>query len=192
MMEFGVEGRTLCCKDAGCHGDACLSQQAEPAPAMRRIRVNGAYDNTRNACANEGISARRGASVGRTRLEGDVGGGTTGTSGRQLPQGLDFGMRKARAAMPSARDDAPAADYDTSDGGVRARFPVAPPSESDGFVHEGFVRCHVCDAARNGRAREDETGDTFGFAVEQSSRAGRPCPLAKHKKNRGGFAAAPV
>ncbi len=144
MVEFGVERLTISSEDAGCHGDPGLPQQAQAASAVCRIWVNGAYDNPCNPRMNERVRAGRGASVRAAGFQSDVGGGTAGVIGGQFSQGLNFGMWKARAAMPAARDDAAVrADYDTADCGIWVCVPPSAPRKADGFVHEGFVRCHA-------------------------------------------------
>ena len=98
--------------------DAAGAQLPEAAPVHDRVRIA----ERRHAAADSGFddevhAGRRAAEV-RARLEGHVERGAPGAPARH-PDGFDLGMRQARLAVPALSHDAPVANDDRADRGVR-------------------------------------------------------------------------
>ena len=122
---------------------------------MVRIGIDSAIDHAGDAGLDQGVCAGSGATVGRTRFERHVSGGTADIDARCLCrlQCGDLRMRPTGLAMVTLRDDFAVLDKDRTDSGIRGGEPKAQLGLGERKAHEIFVSGNGHEAFLN-----DETG----------------------------------
>lgn len=109
---------------------------------MVRIRVNCADNHAFDASGDDGVRARRRATVRGTGFECHVKRRTARvvTALLRVAERLDFRVWQARAPMPAASDDFSALHQNRAYHRIRRSRAVAAPGEPEGEAHESGVR----------------------------------------------------
>jgi hypothetical protein len=118
---------------------------AEPRRAAAtdaRVGIADAEDDAADAGGENRLGARRRAAMVVAGLERhEQGGAARPRPG--LPEGLDFAVRGAGAAVIAPADDAAFGDDDRADAGIRGGAPERPAAELDGQAHVLGVGAHA-------------------------------------------------
>jgi hypothetical protein len=104
MIERLVQQLTFLCQHARRDLYSRAAQEVKPFAAVTRIGVGRTRHDPENACADNGLRARRSASMSATWLEGDIKRGAFGmiTASLCSAKRFDFRVRFSGAPMPAA------------------------------------------------------------------------------------------
>jgi hypothetical protein len=143
MSEGFVEVAGLLLVNSGDNVDASSAEFFDATAADERVGVGGGYDDARDSCGDESVSAGPGASVVAAGLEGDVGGGALrGETARgDLLESDDLGVVESFVKMSAFAEDFVIANENAANLGVGAGEAGCRSSEAKGALHEEFVLC---------------------------------------------------
>ncbi len=114
-------------------------QQGQALASDQRIGIGHRRDDARHTGGNQGLGARRRATVVAARLQRDIGGGAMGLVTGCM-QGMHFGVRFAGFFVPAFADDPAIANQHTTDAGVgRQGRPQATLGELQGARHHAVI-----------------------------------------------------
>src|ERR1019366_5062331 len=121
-----------------CHFNLRAPQNLETFARVFRIRIGGADDDAPDAGGDDGIRARRRATVRATRFERDVKcrAARIVAAFLRVAERLDFRMRQTGALMPATPDDFPAFHQHCADHRNWRSRAVAAPGKPEGVSHE--------------------------------------------------------